>query len=315
MILGDVPVLKEIKGLGMTDWAGYAEPLATRFSYLNTYYHREPRLDITNPGLEHSGQYDFLISSEVFEHILPPVERAFENALRLLKPNGFLILTVPCTGLDDETKEHFPDLNAYRIVEIENQFVLVNRRPDGVVETYTDLAFHGGPGSTLEMRLFAEKELTEKLLAVGFREVFVMRESYPEFGVQLPQPWSRPLVARKERFAFPGSLVYELARARESAWRSAEELRKIQGPESELAVARETLARLRQDDDALRRLQTQLQDALQRNWASEQQFEALQNRYSHLLEDHLQLQRQVAIAIHSRWCALGRMLGIGPRFD
>jgi SAM-dependent methyltransferase len=315
MILGDVPVLKEIKGLGMTDWAGYAEPLATRFSYLNTYYHREPRLDITNPGPEHTGQYDFLISSEVFEHILSPVERAFENALRLLKPNGFLILTVPCTGLDDETKEHFPDLNAYRIVEIENQFVLVNRRTDGVVETYTDLAFHGGPGSTLEMRLFAEKELTEELLAAGFREVFVMRESYPEFGVQLPQPWSRPLVARKERFAFPGSLVYELARAREAAWRSAEELRKIQDPASELAVARETLARLRQDNDALRPLETQLRDAQQRNWALGLQYEALQKRYSQLLEDHIRLQRQVAMATHSRWCALGRMLGIGPRFD
>jgi SAM-dependent methyltransferase len=314
MTLADVPVLREIKGLGMTDWAGYADPLAARFSYVNTYYHKEPQFDITNPGPEHTGQYDFVISTEVFEHIQAPVARAFENAARLLKPNGFLILTVPYTGLEDETREHFPDLNTYRIIQLEDQFVLVNRRPDGVVETFTDLAFHGGPGTTLEMRLFAEKELVDKLLAAGFREVAVMRESYPEFGVQLPQPWSRPMVARKQRFAFPGMLVHELARAREEVYRAAQELRRVQDSPSGPATASESEARLRQNDDPLRPVQAQLQDALLREWTLGQQLEALQLRYSKLLEEHLLLQQQVAMAAHSRWCALGRMLGIGPRF-
>jgi SAM-dependent methyltransferase len=271
MTLADVPVLREIKGLGMTDWAGYAEPLAARFSYVNTYYHKEPQFDITNPGPEHTGQYDFVISTEVFEHIQAPVARAFENAARLLKPTGFLILTVPYTGLEDETKEHFPDLNAYRIIQLEDQFVLVNRRPDGVVETFTDLAFHGGPGTTLEMRLFAEKELVEKLLAAGFREVAVMRESYPEFGVQLPQPWSRPMVARRQRFAFPGMLVHELARAREEAYRAAQELRAIQDSTSGPATASDS--------------------------------EALQLRYSKLLEEHLIV---AAAGGHGRALALVR---------
>ena len=314
MTLAEVPVLKEIKGLGMTDWAGYAEPLAARFSYVNTYYHEEPRFDITNPGPERTGQYDFVISTEVFEHVQAPVERAFENAARLLKPQGFLILTVPYTGLDDETKEHFPDLDAYRIIQLEDQFVLVNRRPDGVVETFTDLAFHGGPGSTLEMRLFAEKDLVDKLLAAGFHEVVVMRESYPEFGVQLPQPWSRPMVARKRRFAFPGMLVHELARAREEAYHAAEALRRIQDSEPGLVTARESLTGLREGEDAARPLQTQLHEVLQRQLALEQHYEALQKGYSRLLEDHVLLQRQVTMAAHSRWCALGRIFGIGPRF-
>lgn len=314
MTLADVPVLREIKGLGMTDWAGYAEPLAARFSYVNTYYHKEPLFDITKPAPEHTGQYDFLISSEVFEHVQPPVDRAFENAARLLKPNGFLILTVPYSGLEDETKEHFPNLHAYRIIQLEDQFVLVNRRPDGVVETFTDLAFHGGPGSTLEMRLFAEKELVEKLLAAGFREVEVMRESYAEFGVQLPQPWSRPMVARKLRFAFPGLLVHELARAREDAYRSAQELRRGRHPASELPNASESEAPLDYDQEALRPVQAQLQDALLREWSLGQQLEALRLRHSKLLEEHVSLQKQVAMATHSRWCALGRMIGIGPHF-
>lgn len=315
MTLGEVPVLKEIKGLGMTDWAGYAEPLAARFSYVNTYFHKEPQFDITNPGPEHTGQYDFLISSEVLEHIRPPVERAFENAWRLLKPNGFFILTVPYTGLEDETKEHFPSLNAYRIIQLEDQFVLVNRRPDGVVETFTDLAFHDGPGTTLEMRLFAEKDLTEKLLAAGFREVFVMRESHPAFGLQQPEPWSRPMIARKEKFAFAGALVHELARVRHEASALTEGLRRMQGAAVGAATFQEALERLRQVDEALRQLRTQLQEALQRESALGQQYAALQKSYSKLLEEHALLQQQVAMAARSRWGALGRLLGIGPRFD
>jgi SAM-dependent methyltransferase len=315
MSLDEVPVMKEIKGLGMTDWAGYAQPLAARFSYTNTYYHQEPQFDITHPGPEHTGQYDFLISSEVFEHIKPPVERAFENAVRLLKPNGFLILTVPYTGIEDQTKEHFPDLNAYQIIQLEGHFVLVNRRKDGVLETFTDLEFHGGPGSTLEMRLFAQADLSQQLLSAGFREVFAMRQSYPEFGIQLPQPWSLPMIARKEKFAFSGALVHELARARDERYRYAEELRKIQDWAAESVTAREEMDRQRKDeDDAVRQLQLQLQGAHQRQWALGQQYEDLQKRYSKLLEDHTLLQQQVAMAVHSRWCAFGRMLGVGPRF-
>ena len=235
--------------------------------------------------------------------------------MRLLKPRGFLILTVPYTSLDDATKEHFPNLSAYRIIQLEDQFVMVNRRPDGVVETFTDLTFHGGPGSTLEMRLFAGKELVEKLLAAGFREVFVMRESYSEFGVQLPEPWSLPMVARKDRFAFPGLLVLQLARARAKAWDYAEDPCRIQHPESKLVIAQQSEAPLRQDQDPLRQLQTQSQDELQRDAALGHRYEALQRRYSKLLEDHVVLQQQVAMATRSRWCALGRMFGIGPRFD
>jgi hypothetical protein len=38
-------------------------------------------------------------------------------------------------------------------------------------------------------------------------------------------------------------------------------------------------------------------------------------RYDKLAEDFSTLRTQVSMASHSRWLALGRMLGIGPRFD
>jgi len=209
--LRDVPVLKQIKGLGMTDWLGYGAVLSDRFSYINTFFDREPRFDITAPSPEHTAQYDFLISSEVFEHVHPPVEVAFENAVRVLKPNGFLILTVPYEAGEVSTVEHFPELDDCRIIEFDGEFVLVNRRKDGSIETSQDLIFHNGPGNTLEMRVFAEIDLLRKLTGAGFREAVVLKESYQEFGVLWHHPWSRPIIARKERFGFSGELVWKLA--------------------------------------------------------------------------------------------------------
>ena len=70
----------------MTDWEGYAVKLAEKFDY---HYHKEPRLDIAAASIASKfvGK-DFIISSDVFEHLLPPVSRAFENVWKMLKPGG-----------------------------------------------------------------------------------------------------------------------------------------------------------------------------------------------------------------------------------
>ena len=108
LLLRDFPVHPDMRGLGMTDWEGYANRLAEKFSYQNTYYHQEPRLDISAVEIPaHHLANDFIISSEVFEHVVPPVSRAFENVSKMLKPGGLFILTVPYTN-KKETIEHFP---------------------------------------------------------------------------------------------------------------------------------------------------------------------------------------------------------------
>jgi SAM-dependent methyltransferase len=93
--LFDFPIRKDIRGIGLSDWIGYAAPLAQKLNYTNTFYHQEPRLDITDidPSLEET--LDFLIATDVFEHIAPPISVAFENSHKLLKPTGVFILTVP----------------------------------------------------------------------------------------------------------------------------------------------------------------------------------------------------------------------------
>ncbi len=91
LVLSDFPHRPDLAGIGLSDWEGYANPLAERLNYTNTFFHQAPLLDITSVGPDHSGRYDFIICSDVFEHVCQPVSKAFENAYRLLKPGGVMI--------------------------------------------------------------------------------------------------------------------------------------------------------------------------------------------------------------------------------
>ena len=108
---------------------------------------------------------------------------------------------------------------------------------------------------------------------------------------------------------------------------------------SPLTLALELLARFRQDQAVLRQLQMDLhaqlqgfaelerkQESLRVSYSAladehaalrqqlEIRYESVQRQYSQLLEEHAILRQQVAMASHSRWCTLGRIFGVGPRF-
>ena len=196
--LPEFPTSPHIRGIGMTDSHKCATRLAERLGYQNTYYHQEPRLDIAADQLpaELIASCDFVISSEVFEHVTPPVQRAFDNVAKLLCPGGVFILTVPY-GIQPETIEHFPNLADFEVVEENGSYVLRNRTADGRLEVFRDLIFHGGPGSTLEMRVFSEANIIAHLTAAGFTAIQVHRTPDFEHGVWWPEPWSLPISARK----------------------------------------------------------------------------------------------------------------------
>ena len=220
MTLAEFPVLKSIQGIGMSDSAELAEKLAQKLDYSNTFYHQAPAFDVTRPNPNDFGRYDFILSSEVMEHVPPPVEDAFANLFRMLKPDGLLVMTTPYT-LGGKTREHFPDLHDFTLARLSEKTVLVNRRRDGSIEVFEDLVFHGGPGSTVEMRVFTEESLRDTLLGAGFSSVRVAAENLPEFGIEHAENWSLPMVARKGRFRPPGA---ELAREYRDAHRLAEHL-------------------------------------------------------------------------------------------
>lgn len=78
---------------------------------------------------EVSGHFDVILCSEVFEH-LPSPELALAELSRLLKPDGFLILTLPChtirhmdpyhyfTGFTERWVEYHLPNNGLEIVEL-----------------------------------------------------------------------------------------------------------------------------------------------------------------------------------------------------
>lgn len=196
LVVEGFPTDKSIAGLGMSDHETYARKLARKLDYANTFYHDEPRLDITAIPADAVGRYRFLISSDVFEHIpLFALDAAFRNSRRLLRDDGFFLFTVPYVKTG-ETREHFPRLHDFRIEQTGGRYVLRNKTAEGEEETFENLVFHGGPGSTLEMRRFSEADLLRRLKAAGFSSIHLYEGPVPDFGILWPPGSAVPIVAR-----------------------------------------------------------------------------------------------------------------------
>ncbi len=131
---------RDLAGLGLSDASCYATPLARVFDYENTWFHTEPRVDITRIDPARRGRYDFVVASDVFEHVAPPVARAFDNALAAAQAGSVFVLTVQPAHREEHDEGSSP-----------------TAPPIGRTQTYGDLVFHGGPGTTLEMRLFSRE--------------------------------------------------------------------------------------------------------------------------------------------------------------
>lgn len=184
--LQDWQTRKNISGAGMSDWPGYANLLRKKFSYENTYYDRQPQLDIQNLDDSQLGKYDFVISTDVFEHILQPLQRGFDNLLSILKPGGHLVFSVPYTRTE-QTVEHYPSLSQFEILNFLGGKILVNRSTNGTLQAYDNPVFHGGEGATLEMRLFCEADVINRLSNAGFEDIVVYDQPQLDIGYYWPE--------------------------------------------------------------------------------------------------------------------------------
>jgi SAM-dependent methyltransferase len=216
IILPDWPRRFEIRGLGLSDWSGMEEMLCEKISFVNTFFHRDPYLDIRNIPRDLEGRFDFVFSSEVFEHVDPPVERSFEGAFKLIKPGGALILSVPHYERE-ETIEHFPGASSYQVLERDGEWLVEAKDDQGVTTVYRDVVFHGGGGSTLEMRQMAAKAITKISLQTGFSESTPFDHDFPDHGII----WKRPhsmwpyLISKANNGSFPSPYKPPQLRAQE----------------------------------------------------------------------------------------------------
>lgn len=198
LLLKDFPKRKDIRGLGMSDPDPLPDTLEARFDYINTAFEHPPKFDIMDPEQSDvpMAEYDFIISSEVFEHVRPPIQTAFNNLARLLKPGGSVIFSAPW-GWPGETVEFFPNLHDWDIVNLQSGRVLVNRTSDGRLETFDNLRFHGGAGLTLVMRDFSTRGLAANCEAAGLT-MTIADETDLRYGI-VWEKWSRGLILRKVR--------------------------------------------------------------------------------------------------------------------
>lgn len=157
------------QGIGISDDWRVARVLSSIFSYTNTFVHRFPQLDITEPpAILHNSQ-EFIVCSDVLEHVYGRVERAIEGLYGMLKPGGFLVVSVPTFGAAHQ--EFYPD--ALRI-EVEGGTVKWSD-VNGRNHVNVDPEFHRGAGLTLVTRQFTDESLRESLGLFGFEKVITPR--------------------------------------------------------------------------------------------------------------------------------------------
>ncbi len=193
--IAEFPHRPDLVGIGLSDWQGYADRLVCKLNYTNTFFHKEPFLDITSTGSVPTAHYDFIIASEVFEHVCQPVSRAFENAHRLLKPGGVMILTVPY--VDGQTREHFPDICKISVEREGDEWIAIGETPDGHIKKFARPIFHGGPGTNVEFRAFGKGALLQDCNNASFDLARIHSEDVERFGIywdpQHPEetpPWA-----------------------------------------------------------------------------------------------------------------------------
>ncbi len=291
LVLNDFPENPQVQGIGLSDEPLYAGTLAARLGYRNTFLHREPRFDLTDPACGVSGSLDFILATEVFEHIPPPVQLAFNNLSRLLKPNGFVIFSTPWRP-GGRTVEHFPRLFQWTLTQIQEEYFLVNKTREGKLELFDKLNFHGGVGHTLEMRLFSQPDLIRHLQLAGLDAQWAT-EPYMKYGIAFPKPWSIPCVLRKTANAAEISeqvdtLVEETSAA------------SLIGNNNE---ASNELAQLYREFDGqtahIQRLQTEIASLHRQLRETETQV--------------IQLQTERDLIKNSKWLKLGKRLNCGPK--
>jgi SAM-dependent methyltransferase len=204
--LKEFPTDRFVRGLGMSEWDGYASVLAQKFDFTNTFFHQEPRLDVLSDDWKNYQNLDFIICTEVFEHVLQPLDLGFRNLRRMLKKGGVLVFSVPFTSAP-ETTEHFPGMVNFALCQMDGQWVVVSRKADGSYEVYDqNIIFHGGPGTVLEMRMFGQDALLHQLGEAGF-EPTVLSQAHMPIGYFWPTVTDRP------ELGYPGLHYIILCRA------------------------------------------------------------------------------------------------------
>lgn len=198
-ILTKVPINRNIKGLGISD-SSWSELCSEKYDYINTSHNKEPKLDIyEKKDVDKYINYDFIICSDIFQFIspYPNLQLAFNNLYTMLKPNGFIVFSVPF--IYGKHIEYYPNLYEYKIIERDDEKVLVNTTIDKKIEYFEDLKFHGQNHTKLEKRMFTKSSLIKYFYDAGFIDIEFHEpdEDMNKYGIFWDNICSLIITARK----------------------------------------------------------------------------------------------------------------------
>lgn len=161
---------KGVRGVGFSDWAGYALPLERAFRYVNTFLHKLPYADLADgASLRPYHGVQFAICSDVIEHVVAGPHVVLRNLYERLVPGGVLVLSAPTFDMPS-TIETYPGIAGYRSLRLAGRRFVVWWTRAGRIRVDAAPVFHGGEGSAvLELRLFSHQSLIDEILAAGFR--------------------------------------------------------------------------------------------------------------------------------------------------
>ena len=177
------PSRKSVKILESSARGSYPVMLADKFDYFATEYDRaaidqgrDPRAYADFQKLQFGdGEFDVVIASDVFEHVRRD-RQAFAEILRVLKPGGSLVLTVPYDHSREKTIQRVDTSGESDIHLLEPEY-------------------HGGGGHTLTYRNYG-RDLLSLMHTAGFSVVHLFCD-VPASGIT-PQS---VFIARKGEYA------------------------------------------------------------------------------------------------------------------
>lgn len=153
--------------------------------YFNTYLDVRPRLDISAPRAKYKNLADLVICSDVLEHVMFPVQSAIRGLFEILKPGGYVVVTVPYT-FHEPNQEHYPWMKSYEASQNnDGTWRVTGIAFDGTSREVENPIFHGGPGNTLEMRLLSREELISNFRDAGFTKVEIDEKDQKELGIRM----------------------------------------------------------------------------------------------------------------------------------
>ncbi len=153
-------------GLGISDDVELSSRLSTKFLYSNTFFDAFPNLDIrVIPKIAYSS-FEFVSCSDVLEHIDVGIEKAVRGISKLLKHDGFAVLSVPITRTSERV-EFYPKLKSFKVIgEAVNW---VDQNGNNFIDESPE--FHGGRGQNLAFRQFTDESFKKLILDNGFGSI------------------------------------------------------------------------------------------------------------------------------------------------